>query len=68
MSWNALGTVKYIWETKKLDYMSCLTQESANFSSDIKFTGKKKRDVSALLQLLQHYNWNFGDYLATYRE
>jgi hypothetical protein len=35
-----------IWETKKHPIMSCLTQGiEANFSGDIKFTGKQ--DVSA---------------------
>jgi iron complex outermembrane receptor protein len=42
-SWNALGTVKY---RQRSTLMSCLTgNREANFSGDIKFTGKQ--DVSA---------------------
>jgi iron complex outermembrane receptor protein len=54
-SWNALGTV-YMGD-KKHPIMSCLTQGiEANFSGDIKFTGKKQ-DVSAYYS---YYNTTIG--------
>jgi iron complex outermembrane receptor protein len=46
-SWNALGTVKYMGDKEAPDYvLSNSGNREANFSGDIKFTGKKQ-DVSA---------------------
>jgi iron complex outermembrane receptor protein len=54
-SWNALGTVKYMGDKEAPDYvLSNSGNREANFSGDIKFTGK---GCFCLLQLLQHYNW-----------
>jgi iron complex outermembrane receptor protein len=52
-SWNALGTVKYMGDKEAPDYVLSNSGNRANFSGDIKFTGKT---CFCLLQLLQHYN------------
>jgi iron complex outermembrane receptor protein len=42
-SWNALGTVKYMGDKEAPDYvLSNSGNREANFSGDIKFTGKKR--------------------------
>jgi iron complex outermembrane receptor protein len=42
-SWNALGTVKYMGDKEAPDYvLSNSGNREANFSGDIKFTGKNR--------------------------
>jgi iron complex outermembrane receptor protein len=56
-SWNAVGTVKYSGDKEAPDYVLSNTgNREANFSGDIKFTGKKQ-DVSAYYS---YYNTTIG--------
>jgi iron complex outermembrane receptor protein len=56
-SWNALGTVKYMGDKEAPYYvLSNSGNREANFSGDIKFTGKKQ-DVSAYYS---YYNTTIG--------
>jgi iron complex outermembrane receptor protein len=56
-SWNALGTVKYMGDKEAPYYvLSNSGNREANFSGDIKFTGKKQ-DVSANYS---YYNTTIG--------
>jgi iron complex outermembrane receptor protein len=56
-SWNALGTVKYMGDKEAPNYvLSNSGNREANFSGDIKFTGKKQ-DFSAYYS---YYNTTIG--------
>jgi iron complex outermembrane receptor protein len=56
-SWNALGTFKYMGDKIAPDYvLSNSGNQEANFSGDVKFTGKK-HDISAYYS---YYNTTIG--------
>jgi iron complex outermembrane receptor protein len=55
-SWNALGTFKYSGDKEAPDYvLSNSGNREANFSGDVKFTGKYDIPVITVLQ----YHWYF---------